>query len=127
MAFGQQSGPPASSKQVEELLALFEGAGYSSFREARQLLVSLPAKANSMLNRPSAQLPHHPMPTNARQSVPPIVRPKPLLRCPTRFWPTNSCVADGCASPASSSGLPGVGHYYLHNFNRSVGFERRVS
>jgi len=27
MAFGQQSGPPASSKQVEELLALFEGAG----------------------------------------------------------------------------------------------------
>jgi hypothetical protein len=33
MAFGQQSGPPASSKQVEELLALFEGAGYSSFRE----------------------------------------------------------------------------------------------
>ena len=37
MAFGQQSGPPASSKQVEELLALFEGAGYSSFREARHI------------------------------------------------------------------------------------------
>ena len=37
MAFGQQSGPPASSKQVEELLALFESAGYSSFREARHI------------------------------------------------------------------------------------------
>jgi hypothetical protein len=35
MAFGQQSGPPASSTQVRELLALLEGAGHSGFRDAR--------------------------------------------------------------------------------------------
>ncbi len=35
MAFGQQSGPPASASQVRELLALLEGAGYVGFREAR--------------------------------------------------------------------------------------------
>jgi hypothetical protein len=35
MAFGQQSGPPASFRQVQELLALIQGAGYSDFRDAR--------------------------------------------------------------------------------------------
>jgi hypothetical protein len=35
MAFGQQSGPPASSRQVQVLLALIQGAGHRDFREAR--------------------------------------------------------------------------------------------
>jgi hypothetical protein len=35
MAFGQQSGPPASAKQVRELLALLKDAGHSDFRDAR--------------------------------------------------------------------------------------------
>lgn len=35
MAFGQQSGPPASAKQVQELLALLQDAGHSDFRDAR--------------------------------------------------------------------------------------------
>jgi hypothetical protein len=35
MAFGQQSGPPASAKQVRELLALLKGAGHTDFRDAR--------------------------------------------------------------------------------------------
>ena len=35
MAFGQQSGPPASASQVKELLALLKNAGYADFREAR--------------------------------------------------------------------------------------------
>jgi hypothetical protein len=35
MAFGQQSGPPASAKQVQELLALLKEAGHSDFRDAR--------------------------------------------------------------------------------------------
>ena len=35
MAFGQQSGPPASSRQVQELLALIQGAGHRDFRDAR--------------------------------------------------------------------------------------------
>ncbi len=35
MAFGQQSGPPASSSQLRELTALLESAGYADFRDAR--------------------------------------------------------------------------------------------
>jgi hypothetical protein len=35
MAFGQQSGPPASSEQVRELLALLNDAGHTDFRDAR--------------------------------------------------------------------------------------------
>ena len=35
MAFGQQSGPPASTRQVRELLALLNDAGHADFREAR--------------------------------------------------------------------------------------------
>jgi hypothetical protein len=35
MAFGQQSGPPASAKQVAELLGLLQEAGHSDFRDAR--------------------------------------------------------------------------------------------
>jgi hypothetical protein len=35
MAFGQQSGPPASTKQVRELLELLKAAGHSDFRDAR--------------------------------------------------------------------------------------------
>ena len=35
MAFGQQSGPPASAKQVQALVALLTAAGHSDFRDAR--------------------------------------------------------------------------------------------
>ena len=35
MAFGQQSGPPASARQVQELLSLLKEAGHSDFRDAR--------------------------------------------------------------------------------------------
>ena len=35
MAFGQAAGPPAQQRQIDELAALFERAGFSSFKEAR--------------------------------------------------------------------------------------------
>jgi hypothetical protein len=35
MAFGQQSGPPASAKQMKELLTLLMDAGHTDFRDAR--------------------------------------------------------------------------------------------
>ena len=35
MAFGQSSGPPATGKQINELLELLEAAGHSDFRDAR--------------------------------------------------------------------------------------------
>jgi hypothetical protein len=35
MAFGQQAGPPASARQVQELLTLLKNAGHTDFRDAR--------------------------------------------------------------------------------------------
>ena len=35
MAFGQASGPPASARQVRELLELLQRAGHADFRDAR--------------------------------------------------------------------------------------------
>jgi hypothetical protein len=35
MAFGQQLGPPATSRQVKELLGLLQEAGHTDFRDAR--------------------------------------------------------------------------------------------
>ena len=35
MAFGQQSGPPASARLTQELLALLRDAGHADFRDAR--------------------------------------------------------------------------------------------
>ncbi len=35
MAFGQSSGPPASERQLRELLELLEAAGHSDYRDAR--------------------------------------------------------------------------------------------
>ena len=35
MAFGQQSGPPASRREVQELLTLLQEAGHEDFRDAR--------------------------------------------------------------------------------------------
>jgi hypothetical protein len=35
MAFGQQSGPPASARQMRDLLDLLHQAGHSDFRDAR--------------------------------------------------------------------------------------------
>jgi len=35
MAFGQQSGPPATARQVRDLLSLLQDAGHLDFRDAR--------------------------------------------------------------------------------------------
>ena len=35
MAFGQPAGPPATARQLQELLALLQAAGHSDFRDAR--------------------------------------------------------------------------------------------
>ncbi len=58
MAFGQQSGPPASTSQVKELVGLLTRAGYADFRQRAgqwdSLSVRAPASSPAMRRRRSS-------------------------------------------------------------------------
>ncbi|MGI9605355.1 MAG: hypothetical protein ACR2P0_04370 [Acidimicrobiales bacterium] len=55
MAFGQPSGPPASHRQVQDLLALLEDAGHADFRDARGPLGFTQRQAGGKFTRDEAQ------------------------------------------------------------------------
>lgn len=55
MAFGQQAGPPATSRQVKDLLALVMDAGHIDFRDARGPLGLTQRQANGKFTRDEAQ------------------------------------------------------------------------
>ncbi len=54
MAFGQQSGPPASHKQVQYLEALLRKAGHDGFRDARGPLGLTQRQAGGKFTRDEA-------------------------------------------------------------------------
>jgi hypothetical protein len=54
MAFGQPPGPPASARQVRQLLALLEAAGHRDFRDARGPLGFTQRQANGKFTRDEA-------------------------------------------------------------------------
>lgn len=54
MAFGQQSGPPATAKQVQELLSLLHDAGHTDFRDARGPLGFTQRQAGGKFSRDEA-------------------------------------------------------------------------
>src|ERR1700749_2293704 len=54
MAFGQQSGPPATARQVKELLALLQAAGHADFRDARGPLGLTQRQAGGKFTRDEA-------------------------------------------------------------------------
>jgi hypothetical protein len=56
MAFGQQSGPPASAKQVRDLLELIEEAGHADFRDARGPLGLSQRQAGGKFTRSEADV-----------------------------------------------------------------------
>ena len=55
MAFGQQSGPPASAVQLRELLALLKDAGHVDFRDARGPMGFTQRQAGGKFSRDEAQ------------------------------------------------------------------------
>ncbi len=55
MAFGQQSGPPATVKQVQELLSLLQGAGHTDFRDGRGPMGFTQRQAGGKFTRDEAQ------------------------------------------------------------------------
>jgi hypothetical protein len=54
MAFGQQTGPPASARQVQELTQLVQAAGHDGFREARHPLGLTQRQAGGRFTRDEA-------------------------------------------------------------------------
>jgi hypothetical protein len=54
MAFGQQAGPPASARQVQELTQLLQEAGHEGFREARHPLGLSQRQAGGRFTRAEA-------------------------------------------------------------------------
>lgn len=55
MAFGQQSGPPASSSQIRELLELLKEAGHADFRDARGPMGFTQRQAGGKFTRDEAE------------------------------------------------------------------------
>lgn len=55
MAFGQQAGPPATARQVQELLALVQAAGHADFRDARGPLGFTQRQAGGRFTRDEAE------------------------------------------------------------------------
>jgi hypothetical protein len=55
MAFGQPSGPPATAKQVRELLELLQAAGHTDFRDARGPMGFTQRQAGGKFTRDEAQ------------------------------------------------------------------------
>jgi hypothetical protein len=54
MAFGQQSGPPASAREVRELLTLLQDAGFEDFRDARGQMWFTQRQAGGKFSRDEA-------------------------------------------------------------------------
>lgn len=56
MAFGQPAGPPASHRQIEQLLALLHNAGHVDFRDARGPMGFTQRQANGKFTRDEAEV-----------------------------------------------------------------------
>lgn len=54
MAFGQSSGPPATARQLAQLLALLQEAGHADFRDARGPLGFTQRQAGGKFTRDEA-------------------------------------------------------------------------
>ena len=95
MAFGQQSGPPASAKQVQELLSLLHEAGHSDFRDARGPMGFTQRQAGGKFNREEADTFIEQLHNEAeQQSVPePAVAPE----VPAKAVPKARATAAGAA------------------------------
>mgnify|MGYP001552405449 FL=1 len=55
MAFGQPAGPPASHRQIEQLLDLLRNAGHVDFRDARGPMGFTQRQANGKFTRDEAE------------------------------------------------------------------------
>jgi hypothetical protein len=75
MAFGQQSGPPASVRQVQELLELLKGAGHTDFRDARGPMGFTQRQAGGKFTRDEASTFIDQLQRSEADEAPPVAPP----------------------------------------------------
>lgn len=101
MAFGQAKGPPASAKQVAQLVELLAAAGYESFREARHPLGLTQRQSNGSFTRDEASELIERLEADAGAGD---VPPAPPPRAPAR----RSASSARKPAPGASRGGPGA-------------------
>jgi len=81
MAFGQQAGPPASARQVRELLELLQEAGHTDFRDARGPMGFTQRQAAGKFTRDEAEalIDRLQNATSDEEDAPRAVEPAPKL------------------------------------------------
>lgn len=95
MAFGQQSGPPATARQVQHLLSLLEDAGHSDFRDARGPMGFTQRQAGGKFTRDEAETFIEQLEEAAHQgttppTAPPPTRPRAQPKTPQPRSPARS-------------------------------------
>jgi len=106
MAFGQQSGPPATARQLRDLTALLEAAGHTDFRDARGPLGLTQRQAGGRFTRDEAEALIGRLEADAAAGAPdegpdPSVSPTPTAprRAPSRV----TAAASGTDRPPAGS------------------------
>jgi hypothetical protein len=75
MSFGQVSGPPATAKQVNELLSLLGEAGHRDFRDARGPMGFTQRQAGGKFSRDEADAFIQQLQDEADQNAAPVAEP----------------------------------------------------
>ncbi len=87
MAFGQQSGSPATAKQVQRLLELLHEAGHSDFRDARGPMGFTQRQAGGKFSRDEAEGFIEQLEQESHESSTAEAGPKPTMKPTTKSAP----------------------------------------
>jgi hypothetical protein len=79
MVFGQSAGPPATSRQVAELLELLQVAGHESFRDARGPMQFTQRQAAGKFTRAEAEELIARLQASSEEGAAPPTEPAPRL------------------------------------------------
>jgi hypothetical protein len=120
MAFGQQSGPPASAKQVQELLSLLQEAGHTDFRDARGPMGFTQRQAGGKFTRDEATDFIEQLQNESTEQIEQIEQIAPATKASTPNAPTPSApsTSSSTARPkASAKARPSAAEQALGKFS----------
>jgi hypothetical protein len=107
MAFGQSSGPPATGKQVRELLDLLAAAGHSDFRDARGPMGFSQRQASGKFTRDEAEAFINLLESEIHGDGPPTgTGPASAARAPVRATTSRSSRPGGSSAELALEDVP---------------------